>query len=75
MLVEHGLPSNQACRSCDPDNLVKYLTDPDEEPVFRPYVPDNKMDWSYDWPEYEPVYYTHPTVKCRPFWADPENTV
>jgi len=73
--VEFELPSNRACRSCDPNNLVKYLVAPKEDPVLRPYVPDEKVDWNCEWPEYEPVYYIHPTVKCRPNWADPENTM
>lgn len=67
-------PKNVACRSTDPDNLLKYLVDKKEQPVYRPYIPDVKMDWSVDWPEYEPIEYTHPTVRCKPAWADPPKT-
>ncbi|KAL4658340.1 ADP-ribose pyrophosphatase, mitochondrial isoform X1 [Arapaima gigas] len=35
-------------------------------------VPDDKVSWETDWPEYQPVNYTAPPVLARPFWADPD---
>ena len=35
-------------------------------------VPDDKVEWSVDWPEYTPVDYTAPSVAKSPVWADPE---
>lgn len=72
---DSDLPSNIACRSRDPDNLLAYLTDPKEAPVYRTYVPDDKVSWRVDWSKYNPVEYVHPTVKKNPNWADPKNTV
>ena len=33
-------------------------------------VPDDKVPWSVDWPEYQPVDYTAPSVLKGPVWAD-----
>ncbi|XP_057202193.1 ADP-ribose pyrophosphatase, mitochondrial [Triplophysa rosa] len=35
-------------------------------------VPDDKVDWETDWPQYSPVNYTAPFVLKKPVWADPE---
>ncbi|XP_045930908.1 ADP-ribose pyrophosphatase, mitochondrial [Micropterus dolomieu] len=35
-------------------------------------VPDDKVDWSQDWPLYNPVSYTDPLVVKKPVWADPD---
>ncbi|KAM3598841.1 uncharacterized protein V6R79_023208 [Siganus canaliculatus] len=35
-------------------------------------VPDDKVDWSQNWPQYTPVNYTDPSVLKKPAWADPE---
>ncbi|XP_072549252.1 ADP-ribose pyrophosphatase, mitochondrial isoform X2 [Salminus brasiliensis] len=35
-------------------------------------VPDDKISWSTDWPEYNPVNYTAPSVLKKPAWADSE---
>lgn len=35
-------------------------------------VPDDKVDWETDWPQYSPVNYTAPVVLKKPVWADPE---
>ncbi|KAG9264228.1 ADP-ribose pyrophosphatase, mitochondrial [Astyanax mexicanus] len=35
-------------------------------------VPDDKVSWATDWPEYRPVNYTAPSVLKNPVWADPE---
>ncbi|XP_041868409.1 ADP-ribose pyrophosphatase, mitochondrial [Melanotaenia boesemani] len=35
-------------------------------------VPDDKVDWSQDWPQYHPVSYTAPSVLNKPAWADPD---
>ncbi|XP_056144189.1 ADP-ribose pyrophosphatase, mitochondrial isoform X2 [Lampris incognitus] len=39
--------------------------------INRLRVPDDKVDWSRDWPEYTAVDYTSPVVMKRPIWADP----
>lgn len=33
-------------------------------------VPDDKVDWNTDWPQYRPVSYTAPSVLIKPVWAD-----
>lgn len=33
-------------------------------------VPDDKVSWSIDWPEYKPVDYTASVVEKMPVWAD-----
>ena len=38
--------------------------------VERFPVPDDKVGWSVDWPEYKPVDYTAPVVEKMPVWAD-----
>ncbi|XP_061567991.1 ADP-ribose pyrophosphatase, mitochondrial isoform X2 [Cololabis saira] len=40
--------------------------------VTRSAVPDDKVDWSVSWPEYDPVCYTAPSVLNKPQWADPD---
>lgn len=40
--------------------------------VRRFPVPDDKVDWSQNWPQYSPVNYTAPSVLKKPVWADPE---
>lgn len=40
--------------------------------VRRFPVPDDKVQWSVDWPEYQPVDYTAPVVLKGPVWADPD---
>lgn len=40
--------------------------------VQRHPVPDDKVAWTVDWPQYTPVSYTAPTVAKKPTWADPE---
>lgn len=40
--------------------------------VERFPVPDDRVSWSVDWPEYKPVDYTAPSVQKGPVWADPE---
>ena len=33
-------------------------------------VPNNKVSWSIEWTEYNPVDYTAPVVDKMPVWAD-----
>ncbi|XP_068193768.1 ADP-ribose pyrophosphatase, mitochondrial isoform X2 [Antennarius striatus] len=40
--------------------------------VKRFPVPDDKVDWSQNWPQYKPVSYTDPSVLKTPVWADPD---
>jgi hypothetical protein len=35
-------------------------------------VPDDKVPWRVDFPEYEPVKYTSNGVLKQPVWADPD---
>ena len=35
-------------------------------------VPDDKVSWSVEWPEYAPVDYTAPSILRGPVWADPD---
>ncbi|GAA6226107.1 ADP-ribose pyrophosphatase, mitochondrial [Lates japonicus] len=35
-------------------------------------VPDDKVNWSQNWPQYSPVNYTDPSVTKKPAWADPD---
>lgn len=41
--------------------------------IKRTFVPDDKVPWSVDWPEYKPVEYTSLKVKEKPVWADPDD--
>ncbi|XP_069840626.1 ADP-ribose pyrophosphatase, mitochondrial isoform X4 [Dendropsophus ebraccatus] len=51
---------------------IKALTSPyPGSQVERWPVPQEKVSWSVDWPEYQPVEYTAPSVLARPPWADP----
>ncbi|XP_036945733.1 ADP-ribose pyrophosphatase, mitochondrial isoform X1 [Acanthopagrus latus] len=40
--------------------------------IKRFAVPDDKVDWSQNWPQYSPVSYTDESVLKNPVWADPE---
>ncbi|KAM4531925.1 ADP-ribose pyrophosphatase, mitochondrial isoform 2-T2 [Odontesthes bonariensis] len=40
--------------------------------VKRFPVPDDKVDWSQLWPQYNPVSYTAPSILKKPAWADPD---
>jgi len=40
--------------------------------VERFPVPDDKVDWSVDWPEYSPPTFTSSYAIGKP-WADPEH--
>ncbi|XP_054974637.1 ADP-ribose pyrophosphatase, mitochondrial-like [Sorex araneus] len=39
--------------------------------VERSQVPDDKVSWQVEWPEYNPVQYTAHSVMAGPGWADP----
>ncbi|XP_055986414.1 ADP-ribose pyrophosphatase, mitochondrial-like [Sorex fumeus] len=39
--------------------------------VERSPVPDEKVSWQVEWPEYTPVQYTAHSVMAGPSWADP----
>ncbi|KAG8212644.1 hypothetical protein J437_LFUL018775, partial [Ladona fulva] len=45
--------------------------------ILRSVVPDDKVSWEVDWPEYQPVPYTSPhlikSIEQLPPWADPED--
>lgn len=40
--------------------------------VERFPVPDDKVDWSQNWLQYNPVSHTDPAVLKMPEWADPD---
>lgn len=40
--------------------------------VDRFPVPDEKLSWSVEWPDYKPVDYTAEAVLRGPVWADPD---
>uniref|UniRef100_A0AAQ5XHD6 ADP-ribose pyrophosphatase, mitochondrial n=1 Tax=Amphiprion ocellaris TaxID=80972 RepID=A0AAQ5XHD6_AMPOC len=40
--------------------------------IKRLPVPDDKVDWSQKWPQYNPVNHTDPAVLKKPVWADAE---
>ncbi|KAL3054036.1 hypothetical protein OYC64_006381 [Pagothenia borchgrevinki] len=40
--------------------------------INRFVVPDDKVGWSQNWPQYKPLSYTDPLVEKKPVWADPE---
>jgi len=40
--------------------------------VDRFPVPDDKVDWAVDWPEYRPPTFTSPGAIGQP-WSDPEH--
>lgn len=35
-------------------------------------VPDDKVDWSQNWRQYDPASHTNPSVAKKPVWADPD---
>ena len=35
-------------------------------------VPEDKVSWQVEWPEYNPIDYTAPVVLSMPVWADPD---
>lgn len=35
-------------------------------------MPEDKIPWSTDYPDYQPVDYTAPKVLAGPVWADPD---
>lgn len=41
-----------------------------QDGVKRFPVPEDKVSWSVDWPEYKPVDHTSPHVLKGPIWAD-----
>ena len=53
------------CRSAVP---VPYIRDDDQ---LRCAVPDDKVQWSVSWPQYDPDEYTMSHVLKGPVWADP----
>ncbi|XP_063791367.1 ADP-ribose pyrophosphatase, mitochondrial isoform X2 [Pseudophryne corroboree] len=54
---------------------IKALTSPyPGSRVERWPVPPEKVSWSVDWPEYQPVQYTAPSVLGLPPWADPSQS-
>ena len=46
----------------------------EEGPVERSPVPDEKVPWTEEFPEYTPIKYTAPSVLAMPVWADVDVT-
>jgi len=40
--------------------------------VERFHVPDDRVDWTVDWPDYSPPTFTSPGAIGKP-WSDPEH--
>lgn len=57
---------------CRPGEQFTYSKEGDAE-IIRPAVPDDKLHWKEDYPEYAPVEYTSSSVLNNPSWADPVN--
>lgn len=75
-----GKSLHTACRSVNKNALKHYQAKidnlPSTEIIYRTHVPDDKVSWSVQWPEYKPVEYTAPKLLPRnsekpPAWADP----
>lgn len=45
---------------------------PREKDVYRFPVPDDKVKWTVDFPEYKPTNFTSPKILGKPVWADYE---
>ena len=56
------VPSTHVNARCE-----NYPRNPD---IKRFPVPDDKVSWSVDYPEYKPVDYTAKSVLNKPVWAD-----
>ena len=39
--------------------------------IDRLHVPDDKVDWAVEWPDYSPPTFTSPAAIGKP-WSDPE---
>ena len=55
-----------------PTSHYKARTEEYQGGIKRFPVPDDKVDWSIEWPEYSPVDYTAPHILKGPVWADPD---
>ncbi|RNA15805.1 ADP-ribose mitochondrial-like [Brachionus plicatilis] len=69
---------HKSCRSTNPNKLISYQSKIDNlkssEIVYRTHVPDDKVDWWVNWPQYQPVDYTSPRlIRDKPAWADVQN--
>ena len=40
----------------------------------RPFIPEAKISWLVEWPEYTPNEYTSKSVLAEPIWADKVDT-
>lgn len=64
-------PTNHSnCRNSNHGSQMPYLV---SESIFRAYVPDDKVSWSAEFPEYSPAEFTSPSVLRNKDWADPAN--
>lgn len=43
-----------------------------ETAIKRSEVPDDKVSWKVDFPDYKPTEYTAEKVLKKPVWADPD---
>ena len=68
LLTDKGLSTTM----CPAANMKCRNTMYPRSQVERFSVPDDKVDWSVDWPEYRPPTFTSPYAIGKP-WADPEH--
>jgi len=66
----------QSAASCPAEKLTAHMkcrnTKYPRSDVERFHVPDDKVDWTVNWPEYGPPTFTSPRVIGKP-WSDPEH--
>lgn len=58
------------CRGSDPSSPKAYMG---SQTIFRSVVPNDKIQWSEEFSEYEPVDFTSAAILRNPEWADPAN--
>ena len=64
--------SQSRCPAMAPHVKARCEVYPRTSDVIRFPVPDEMVPWDVDFPGYEPVDYTAPSVEKRPVWADPD---
>lgn len=59
--------------NCRKDKVSDELLYMGTESICRAHVPNDKVNWSVNYPEYDPVEFTAENVLKNPVWADPSN--
>ncbi|XP_030590777.1 ADP-ribose pyrophosphatase, mitochondrial [Archocentrus centrarchus] len=82
----HPFPTTKTTRAISSSYCRLYPTMPSSESphvksrcpqypgsnIKRFPVPDDKVNWAQQWPQYDPVSYTAPLILNKPAWADPD---